>query len=534
MTTNFEYTGERDGVSRYVMQSNGMEVLLREDHAAPVASFLLLYRVGSRNEAVGYTGSTHMLEHMMFKGTPEMNREKGNQIAVVLERVGADFNATTWYDRTNYFETVASDQLELAMSIEADRMRNALIRDDDRRSEMTVVRNELERGENDPMSVMDNYSHATAFREHPYHHPTIGWRSDVEGVPTERLKEFYDTFYWPDNATAIVVGDFRAEEALELLDRHFGKIPRAPRPIPGVYTTEPEQQGERRFVVHRTGSDGIVALNFRTPEAAHPDTAIVLLTGDTSRAAAISAAERGADAFLLKPASPRQVLFAIDVALAGRSRRVRVSNLGEARDFIAHLLRVSAARDAETGQHGGRMGRFSARLAQELGLGEELADRIGFAAVLHDIGKVAIPDAILHKPGPLEPDERTLMQSHARVGWGLLSGSSDPTLQLGALIALHHHERWDGTGYPDGLAGEEIPIEARIATVADVYDALTSDRPYRPAYSPMAALAHVIHERGKAFDPKVVDALVGLLGQASGPDTVLVDLPGPKREVAAA
>jgi zinc protease len=273
MTTNFEKTGERDGVSRYMMLSNGMEVLLREDHAAPVASFLLLYRVGSRNEAVGYTGSTHMLEHMMFKGTPEMNREKGNQIAVTLERVGADFNATTWYDRTNYFETVASDQLELAMQIEADRMRNAFIRDDDRRSEMTVVRNELERGENDPMSVLDNYSHATAFREHPYHHPTIGWRSDVEGVPTERLKEFYDTFYWPDNATAIVVGDFRTDDALELLDRHFGQIPRAPRPIPGVYTTEPEQQGERRFLVHRAGSDGIVALNFRTPEAAHEDTA---------------------------------------------------------------------------------------------------------------------------------------------------------------------------------------------------------------------------------------------------------------------
>jgi zinc protease len=273
MTSNFEKTGERDGVSRYVMLSNGMEVLLAEDHAAPVASFLLLYRVGSRNEAVGYTGATHMLEHMLFKGTPEMNRAKGNPVAAVLERVGADFNATTWYDRTNYFETVPSDQLELAMQVEADRMRNAFVADEDRRSEMTVVRNELERGENDPMSVLDNYSHATAFREHPYHHPTIGWQSDVEGVPTERLKTFYDTFYWPDNATAIVVGDFRTEEALAMLDRHFGPIERAPHAIPGVYTTEPEQQGERRFVVNRAGSDGIVALNFRTPEAAHEDTA---------------------------------------------------------------------------------------------------------------------------------------------------------------------------------------------------------------------------------------------------------------------
>src|SRR3954463_16004637 len=125
----FEKAGERNGVSRYVMSSNGLEVLLKEDHAAPVAAFLVLYRVGSRNEAVGYTGSTHMLEHMMFKGTPEMNREKGNQVAAVLERGVADFNATTWYDRTNYFETVPSDELELAIKVEADRMRNAMIRD---------------------------------------------------------------------------------------------------------------------------------------------------------------------------------------------------------------------------------------------------------------------------------------------------------------------------------------------------------------------------------------------------------------------
>lgn len=289
MSDNFEKTGERDRVSRYVMRSNGMEVLLREDHAAPVVTFMVLYRVGSRNEAVGYTGSTHMLEHMMFKGTPAMNREKGNQIAAVLERIGAEFNATTWYDRTNYFETVPSDQLELAITIEADRMRNAFIADEDRQSEMTVVRNELERGENDPANVIDIQSHATAYREHPYHHPTIGWHSDVEGVPTERLKEFYDTFYWPDNATAIVVGDFKTEEALELLDRHFGAIPSAPHKIPEVYTAEPEQQGERRFVVHRAGSDGIVALNFRTPEAAHPDTAALAVaqallgTGRSSR-----------------------------------------------------------------------------------------------------------------------------------------------------------------------------------------------------------------------------------------------------------
>ncbi len=272
-------TGEREGVARYVSSFNGLEILLKQDHSAPVVSFLVLYRVGSRNEAVGHTGATHMLEHMLFKGTPEMNRERGTQIAAMLEQVGADFNATTWCDRTNYFETVPSDQLELAIRIEADRMRNSFISDEDRQSEMTVVRNELERGENEPLNVMDIQAHATAFREHPYHHPTIGWHADVEGVPTARLKEFYDTFYWPDNATIVIVGDFETSAAIALVETYFGGIPRAPRALPGVYTREPEQQGERRFVVHRTGPDGIVLLSFRSPEAADPDTATLAVIG---------------------------------------------------------------------------------------------------------------------------------------------------------------------------------------------------------------------------------------------------------------
>ncbi|MBK6425950.1 MAG: insulinase family protein [Blastocatellia bacterium] len=285
----FEPAGERDGVSRFLMRSNGLEVLVREDRSAPVVAFLVLYRVGSRNEAVGYTGATHLLEHMMFKGTTDHHRDRGTQIAAVLERVGADFNATTWLDRTNYFETVPTGQLDLAVRIEADRMRNALIDDGDRQSEMTVVRNELERGENEPLSVLDTYAHATAFREHPYHHPTIGWRADVEGVSTDRLKAFYDTFYWPNNATAIVVGDVTTDEALATVVRHFGTIPASPEPVPGVYTTEPEQQGERRFVVRRAGADGIVLLSFRTAEAAHADSAplavvsALLGTGRSSR-----------------------------------------------------------------------------------------------------------------------------------------------------------------------------------------------------------------------------------------------------------
>ncbi|HYP54243.1 MAG TPA: insulinase family protein, partial [Pyrinomonadaceae bacterium] len=261
-----EFVAESDGIREYRL-SNGMKLLLVENRVAPVATFCVLYRVGSRNEAVGYTGSTHLLEHMMFKGTPSFNKERNTQIAATLQKIGADFNATTWYDRTNYYETVPSDKLELAVRLEADRMRNSFIADADRQSEMTVVRNELERGQNEPMLVLDEAVYATAFREHPYHHPTIGWRADVENVPTARLKTFYDTFYHPNNATAIVVGDFERDEALSLVVKYFGAFPATSEPIPEVYTDEPPQQGERRLVVRRAGELALVQMAFRTPAA---------------------------------------------------------------------------------------------------------------------------------------------------------------------------------------------------------------------------------------------------------------------------
>lgn len=260
------FVTEADGIEEYKL-ANGLKVLLVENRVAPVATVLVVYRVGSRNEAVGYTGSTHLLEHMMFKGTPTFNKQKNTQVAATLQKIGAEFNATTWYDRTNYYETVPSDQLELAIKLEADRMRNSFIADADRQSEMTVVRNELERGQNEPSEVLDEAVYATAFREHPYHHPTIGWRSDVEGVPTSRLKEFYDTFYHPNNATAVIVGDFKRASALRLVNQHFGAFPASGNPIPEVYTEEPQQQGERRLVIRRAGELAIVQMAWRIPAA---------------------------------------------------------------------------------------------------------------------------------------------------------------------------------------------------------------------------------------------------------------------------
>jgi zinc protease len=280
---------EYEGITEHKLDANDLKVLLVPRRAAPVVAFMVVYRVGSRNEAVGYTGSTHLLEHMLFKGTPTYNKHAGTQIAAVLQRQGAVFNADTWFDRTRYYEMLPADQLELAIHLEADRMRNSFIADEDRQSEMTVVRNEMERGENEPARILDERVWALAFREHPYHHPTIGWRSDVEGVPTARLKEFYDTYYHPNNATAIVVGDFGDDAALDLIAKHFGGIPASPLPIPPMYTTEPEQEGEIRFVLRRAGQLGLVEVGWHIPAATHPDTGAltvldnVLSAGVTSR-----------------------------------------------------------------------------------------------------------------------------------------------------------------------------------------------------------------------------------------------------------
>lgn len=260
-----------------------------EDHSAPVVTFMVTYQVGSRNEAVGHTGATHLLEHLMFKGSRNFRREKGNGIWEVLQSLGAIINATTWLDRTNYFELVPAEHLQKAVEIEADRMRGLLLRDEDRQPEMTVVRNEFERGENEPFEVLDKNIWATAYQAHPYHHATIGWRSDIENIPTGRLKEFYDTFYWPNNATVTVIGDFNPGKALGMIRTHFGPIPRSSQKIPYVYTQEPRQEGPRRLVVRRAGETPVVGVAHKSPPGIHPDTyplqilARILVSGKTSR-----------------------------------------------------------------------------------------------------------------------------------------------------------------------------------------------------------------------------------------------------------
>ena len=275
----FTYVKSRGGIDEYTLDANGLQVLLIPETSAPVITFMVTYHVGSRNEVTGTTGSTHLLEHLMFKGSVNYNRDKGNSVDQLLSRTGAQFNATTYLDRTNYYENLGSDQLAMVVGMEADRMRNLLLRESDRRPEMTVVRNEFERGENSPIQSLIKEIFAAAYVAHPYHHNTIGWRSDIEKVTIEKLREFYDTFYWPDNATVTLVGDFQSAEALGLIKQHYGVITRAPRPIPQVYTEEPEQTGPRRVVVKRPGQLGVVAIAHKSPAATHPDFPALAILG---------------------------------------------------------------------------------------------------------------------------------------------------------------------------------------------------------------------------------------------------------------
>ena len=285
----FTFVKSAGGIAEYTLDANKLSVLLMEDHSAPVVTFMVTYHVGSRNEVTGTTGATHLLEHLMFKGSVHYNRDLGTGFDTMLDRIGATNNATTGRDRTDYFEDLASDHLELAVKLESDRMRGLLLREEDRRTEMTVVRNEFERGENDPIEALDKEINAAAFVAFPYHHPTIGWRSDIEQVPIEKLRAFYDTFYWPNNATVTLVGDFQPAEALALLAKYYGPIPPAPHPLPAIYTEEPAQQGPRRVVVKRTAELGAVAIAFKIPAALHPDypaldvLADILADGRTSR-----------------------------------------------------------------------------------------------------------------------------------------------------------------------------------------------------------------------------------------------------------
>lgn len=286
---NWKQVKSLSGIHEYLHRKNNLTLLVAPDHSSPTVTLNVIYKVGSRNEAVGHTGATHLLEHLMFKGSKKYNKKTGKTIDTIIFGMGGLSNATTWFDRTNYFELIPKERLPELMDLESDRMRGALINETDRSSEMTVVRNEFEIHENEPASVLDKEVWATAFREHPYHHPTIGWKSDVENMSIERLQAFYNDFYYPNNATVTIVGDIEVKDALNLLDKYFGSIKMSPKPIPTMYTEEPVQEGTRRVIVRRTGELPILQMCYKVPPATSKNLyplevlAAVLATGRTSR-----------------------------------------------------------------------------------------------------------------------------------------------------------------------------------------------------------------------------------------------------------
>jgi zinc protease len=265
-----------EGVTEYDLP-NGLRVLLFPDPTKTTTTVNITYLVGSRNENYGETGMAHLLEHMLFKGTPNHRN-----IPQELTEHGARPNGTTSYDRTNYFETFTSTDvnLEWALDLEADRMVNSFVAKKDLDSEMTVVRNEYEMGENNPLSILIERMMSTAYLWHNYGKSTIGARSDIEHVPIERLQAFYHLYYQPDNAVLTVAGKVDEAKTLGLIAKDFGAIPKPTRVLEKTYTEEPPQDGERTVTLRRTGDTKDIVVGVHVPALGSPEGAYADMLGD--------------------------------------------------------------------------------------------------------------------------------------------------------------------------------------------------------------------------------------------------------------
>jgi zinc protease len=267
LPSNLQKVTTVEGITEYRID-NGLRVLLFPDASKPTVTINVTYLVGSRHENYGETGMAHLLEHMVFKSTttrPDIWKE--------LKDHGANFNGTTWVDRTNYFETVTAtdENLKWAIEMEADRMVNSRIAKEELDKEMTVVRNEFEAGENNPIGVLFKRMLGAAYEWHNYGKSTIGNRADIENVPVERLRAFYTKYYQPDNAMLVIAGKFEEGKALRWIAENFGKIPRPTRKLDKLYTEEPTQDGERMVTVRRAGDIQAVGAFYHLPPATHPD-----------------------------------------------------------------------------------------------------------------------------------------------------------------------------------------------------------------------------------------------------------------------
>jgi zinc protease len=252
---------------RTAFLDNGLKIIIQEVHTAPLASVWCWYKVGSRDEAPGRTGVSHWVEHMNFKGTTHIPREK---VKGIIEEFGGSWNGYTWIDQTTYLETATRDALDRMLFIEAERMSNGLYEPEECESERTVIISELQGGENDPEQLLDIEVNAAAFKAHPYGHPTIGWLSDLQRMTRDDLYGHYRRYYVPNNATLVIVGDVDPDEAMARVGHHFGAARPGAIP-PRTLSAEPAQLGERRVVVQKEGTTAYLKVAYHAPSATDED-----------------------------------------------------------------------------------------------------------------------------------------------------------------------------------------------------------------------------------------------------------------------
>jgi zinc protease len=409
---------------------NGLTVLLKEMHHAPVTSFMIWYRVGSRHERAGLTGASHWVEHMLFKGTPQF---PGDLLERQISREGGYWNAFTWLDFTAYFETMPAAKIDLGLQLEADRMVNTEMSATAVESERTVILSERHMYENDPRFLLNEELTAAAFRVHPYHHEVIGDAADLHTMSRDDLYAHYRRYYVPNNAVAVAVGDFDSQAMLARIEQLFGDTPGGETAV-ATPRQEPPQKGERRVTVHGPGEATYLTAAYRVPGAAHPDyLPLVLLnaafaggsslgffgggsSNRTSRlykalvetdlaAAAFGSLAPTVDPYLYTLSAvvqPDHTLAEVETALDAELERLTADPLSE-RELAKALKRAKAefvlAGESITGQ------------AQLLGLAETVVgDYRWFETVLDRLNTITLAD--------LERVRQTYLQRRNRtVGW---------------------------------------------------------------------------------------------------------------------
>ena len=457
-----------DGIESYRLSSNGLNILLMPDKQQPIATVMITYNVGARNEVAGTTGATHILEHMLFKGTERFNPENGLDYSSQMERIGARSNATTYFDRTNYYATLPSESIGLALKLEADRMRNLRILPDELASEMTVVQNEYQRGENNPVRSLIKEIFAAAFVAHPYGHPTIGWPSDIAAITAEKLRLFYDTYYWPENATLTVIGGFDSSEILTQIVKHFGSIPKSPAPIPEVTTREPEQIGPRSVIIERSGQVGVVIVAYKSPEGTHPDwPALAVLeqilgadkTGRLYRA--LEDPGKASASFTFAPQLRDPGLFMLAAYLGADSPHQEIENaiLEEVRNLQMNPISEDALKRAKAVIHAntlyGRDGPYA--IADQINEAIAMGDWSQYVHQANAIQEVTIEDV-------QRVAKKYLNRKMQTTGWFVPSGGAGNPLSSRAATAANYFRTPDEAPSPDAPRVIHTPKSATTQT----------------------------------------------------------------------